>query len=274
MQPGTPATTAGGPAAEGRRRMAVVRDFDDKWSLRRPSGRTILVSAARLPSTSVERENGMSRCAAWGAWVLMWTTLAIARPVAAQAENPGEAGTAAPQGATAQSTTTQSATVQSATAPDGQHDFDFEFGSWKAHLKRLVHPLSGSHTWVELDGTSTVRKVWDGRANLGELEVAGTAMHVEGLSLRLYNPETRQWSIYIYWSNSRDGAVGSPMIGRFANGRGEFYNQDTLDGRAIFVRFLFSDITATSFQLEQAFSADGGKTWEPNWLASFTRPPA
>lgn len=159
---------------------------------------------------------------------------------------------------------------QAPSAPrDHQHDFDFEFGSWKAHLERLLHPLSGSNTWVDLDGISTVRKVWDGRANLGEFSVHNSTTHVEGLSLRLYNPESHQWSIY--WANSKDGSLGTPMVGQFNNGRGEFYDQETFQGSAIFVRFIFSDITPTSFRLEQAFSADGGKTWEPNWIVNFTR---
>ena len=152
---------------------------------------------------------------------------------------------------------------------DGQHDFDFEFGSWTAHIKRLVHPLTGSTTWVELDGTSVVRKIWGGRANLGELEVGNANMRIEGLSLRVYSPQTRQWSIY--WANAADGTLGTAMVGGFKNGRGEFYDQEPLNGRAIFVRFIFSDLTATAFKLEQAFSADGGKTWEANWIATFRR---
>jgi hypothetical protein len=111
--------------------------------------------------------------------------------------------------------------------------------------------------------------VWDGRANLGELEVGNKSSHIEGLSLRLYNPESHQWSIY--WSNSKDGALGTPMTGQFRDGRGEFFDQETYKGRAILVRFVFSDIAPTSFRLEQAFSPDGGKTWEPNWIASFTK---
>lgn len=152
---------------------------------------------------------------------------------------------------------------------DGSHDFDFEHGEWTVHLDRLLHPLSGSTTWVEYEGTSVVRKVWNGHANLGELQVDGPAGPIEGLSLRLYNPETRQWSIH--WASSRDGALGEAMVGGFHDGIGEFYNQEMFDGRSIFVRFLFSDITPTSFRLEQAFSDDGGKSWEANWNARFKR---
>ena len=153
---------------------------------------------------------------------------------------------------------------------DGQHDFDFELGSWKAHIKRLVHPLAASKTWVELDGTSVVRPIWGGRANLGELEVANATSRIQGLSLRVYNPQSKQWSIY--WANAADGALGTAMVGGFKNGRGEFYDQESFDGRAIFVRFIFADLTPTGFRIEQAFSADGGKTWETNWIATFTRP--
>jgi hypothetical protein len=173
--------------------------------------------------------------------------------------------------ARAQSTSaaTQAGAQQVAGQRNGEHDFDFEFGSWKAHLQRLLHPLSDSDTWTEYEGTSVVHKIWNGHANVGELEVGNATAHIEGLSLRVYNPQSRQWSIY--WSNSRDGAVGAPMIGRFKNGQGEFFNQDTFQGSAIFVRFVFSDITPTSFRFEQSFSSDGGKTWEPNWIAIFTR---
>jgi hypothetical protein len=155
------------------------------------------------------------------------------------------------------------------TQRDGQHDFDFEIGTWKTHLSRLLHPLSGSKTWVEYDGTSVVRKVWNGRANLLELEADGPAGHFEALSLRLYNPESHQWSLN--FASSSGGSMSPPTIGEFKNGRGEFFNQETLNGRAILVRFVISDLTPTSSHFEQAFSDDGGKTWEVNWIATDTR---
>ncbi len=153
--------------------------------------------------------------------------------------------------------------------PDGQHDFDFEIGTWKTHLKRRLRPLTGSNTWVEYDGTTVVRKVWNGRANLVELVADGPAGHFEGLSLRLYNPKSRQWSLN--FSNSADGTLSLPTIGEFKNGRGEFFNQDTFNGRAILVRFVISDIASNSCRFEQSFSDDGGKTWEVNWIAVDTR---
>ena len=152
---------------------------------------------------------------------------------------------------------------------DGQHDFDFEFGTWKTHLKRLVHPLSGSTTWAEYDGTTVVRKVADGQANLVELDVTGTTGSIKGISLRLYDASSHQWSLN--FARLGSGSLTTPAIGQFKDGRGEFTNPDTLDGRPILVRFIISDITAKSTHFEQSFSADGGKTWEVNWVAVDTR---
>jgi len=152
---------------------------------------------------------------------------------------------------------------------DGSHDFDFEFGSWKAHIARRLKPLTGSTEWVEYDGSSVVRPWWDGRANVGELRVAGPAGKIEGMSVRLYDPQARQWRIH--WASSSDGQLGEPMIGGFEGGRGEFYNQEMLGDRSILVRFIFSGITPKTFRIEQAFSADGGQNWETNWIADFIK---
>jgi hypothetical protein len=167
--------------------------------------------------------------------------------------------------ALAQSNTEQA----SATYRDGQHDFDFEIGTWKTHLMRLLHPLSGSHTWATYDGTTVVRRVWNGRANLVELEVDGPSGHLELLSLRLYNAAAHQWSLNV--ASSRGGALGVPTIGEFKNGCGEFIDQETFNDRAILVRFVISDIKPDSCHFEQAFSDDGGKTWEVNWIATDSR---
>lgn len=152
---------------------------------------------------------------------------------------------------------------------DGQHDFDFEIGTWKTHVSRLTHPLSGSQTWAEYDGTTVVRKVWDGRANLVELEIAGPAGRLEGLSLRLYNPTSRQWSLN--FSNSASGTLGQPTVGEFNGDRGEFYDQEVFDGRSILVRFVIIKLSADSARFEQAFSTDGGQSWEVNWIATDSR---
>lgn len=160
---------------------------------------------------------------------------------------------------------------QAAGEPDGQRDFDFEIGSWKTQLRRLASPLTGSTTWVEYEGTSIVRKVWGGRANLVELDVAGSSGRIEGLSLRLYNPQTRQWSLN--FASARNGMMTPPVTGGFKDGRGEFYGQESMDGRPIFVRFVITVLGPDSCRFEQSFSNDGGKSWEVNWIAIDTRLP-
>ncbi len=158
---------------------------------------------------------------------------------------------------------------QSSTQPDGPHGFDFEVGSWNIHLKRLDGRLVGSTTWVEFDGTSVTRKVWGGRADLEEFEVDSPTGHIEGLTLRMYNPQAHQWRLY--WANSKNGTLDPPQVGEFKNGRGEFFAQDTIDGRAILIRFVWTDTTTNLPHFEQSFSDDGGKTWEVNWITDQRR---
>lgn len=164
------------------------------------------------------------------------------------------------------------ASSPSAAAPaarDGQRDFDFEIGKWKTHLKRRLKPLTGSDTWVEYEGTTVVSPVWGGDANLVELDVSGPAGRIQALSLRLYDPRARQWSLN--FAGKGGGTLATPAVGAFSNGRGEFYNRETLDGRPILVRFVISVVAPDTCRFEQAFSADEGKTWEVNWIAVDTR---
>ena len=156
-----------------------------------------------------------------------------------------------------------------AAASDGQHDFDWEIGAWKTHVRRLAQPLSGATRWLEYSGTSVVRDVLDGRANLVELRVEGVGGRIEGASLRLYNPQAQQWSLN--YASAGNGVLTRPVYGAFRAGRGEFFGQDELEGRAILVRFVISDITDDSVRFEQAYSADGGRSWETNWIAIDTR---
>ena len=160
-----------------------------------------------------------------------------------------------------------------ATAPvvrDGSHDFDFIFGTWTEHSKRLLRPLTGSTEWVEWDGRTVVRKVWNGRANLAEYKGVAPSGPLELIALRVYNPQTGQWSL-----NFATSGVGklndSPGIGEFKDGRIDFYDQELLNGRAILVRFSIYSTGPDTHASEQAFSADGGKTWEVNWVNAYTR---
>ena len=163
--------------------------------------------------------------------------------------------------------------AQSPAAPrDGSHDFDWMVGSWKADLKRLVKPLTGSTTWVEYAGTQTTTNILNGKAVMDEFIVDNPSAKakIEALTIRLYNPANQTWSIY--WANAANGSFSMPpTVGRWKDGRGEFYDHEEWNGRWILVRYVWSDVTPTSAHFEQGFSEDGGKTWEVNWISNITR---
>jgi hypothetical protein len=150
------------------------------------------------------------------------------------------------------------------------HDFDFQIGIWRVELERLARRLAGSHDWRSYRGSLVVQRLWNGRANVGELDVRRGADRIETIVLRTYNPQTRQWSDY--GVDTTDGSVlFPPVVGRFRNGRGELYDREAYAGRTILVRYVFDDITARSCRFVQSFSSDNGKTWERNVVALFTR---
>lgn len=155
------------------------------------------------------------------------------------------------------------------TAPvaGGQQDFDWELGKWRTSVQVLAEPLSDSaDEWLQFTGTSDVRQLMDRRANVVELEVSGPTGRIEGLNLRLYEPQVDRWSSTFV--NIRNGLLTPSVYGGFRDdGVGEFYGDDQLDGRPIKVRFLVFRQGQDKARFEQAFSADGGTTWETNWIA-------
>lgn len=153
--------------------------------------------------------------------------------------------------------------------PDG-HEFDFDLGTWHTHSSRLLHPLTGSTTWADMDGQTIVHRVWGGRANVAEYKAAGPAGHVELMALRWYNPDTHEWNIDFATPNV--GTFGEqPGIGQCKNSRCDFYDQEEIKGRQVWVRFSIWKISNDTAQSEQAFSDDGGKTWETNWVNKYSR---
>jgi hypothetical protein len=164
------------------------------------------------------------------------------------------------------------ATTAPAPLHDGAHDFDFLIGDWKAHVRRLPDRLVGSNSWIEYDGISRHKKLLDSNANFEEFEVYGhdKGQHIKAQTLRLYNPDSHQWSIYLL--DLDKGILSTPaVVGQFTGARGEFYDQEPWNGRAVLVRFVWSNISSQSARMEQSFSADGGQSWEVNWICELSR---
>jgi hypothetical protein len=155
---------------------------------------------------------------------------------------------------------------------DGSHDFDFLIGDWKAHVRRLPDRLNNSNTWVVYDGTSNHKKLLDSNANFEEFDVTSTdkKLRIKAQTLHLYNPTTRQWSIYLL--DLDNGTLDSPpVVGQFTADRGEFFHQEDFKGRTILVRYVWLNPSLNSSRMEQSFSPDGGKTWEVNWICELSR---
>jgi hypothetical protein len=160
--------------------------------------------------------------------------------------------------------------AQTAAATDHAHDFDWEFGAWKTDMVRLKHPLSGKKEWLNYSGTTTVRKVWGGKANILELDVHGPAGTLQALSLRLYDPDTGKWSIH--YANSASAEISAPpAVGNFAGNKGVFEDKEPYQGREVMVMFLVTVLSRDCVHFEQSFSEDGGYTWEANWIVTDTR---
>ncbi len=152
---------------------------------------------------------------------------------------------------------------------DGRADFDFFIGTWKVYNRRLRERLKGSDSWEEFEGKAVDRAVLGGLGNADEVTFSRDGGTLHGMTLRLYNPQSQQWSLY--WADSVSGILQVPMVGGFKDGRGEFFSQEPFEGKSIFSRFIWSEITETSCRWEQAFSPDGGVTWETNWIMEFVR---
>ena len=151
---------------------------------------------------------------------------------------------------------------------DGAKDFDFWMGSWKVHNRVLRERLAGSTDWVEFGATSVARPLLDGLGNEDEFRTDHDGGFI-GMSFRFYDPEKDQWAIY--WADTRrPGLLDAPVFGSFSGDVGIFEGDDTFEGRAIRMRFIWSGITTPTPRWEQAFSEDGGETWETNWIMDFT----
>lgn len=156
----------------------------------------------------------------------------------------------------------------SSSASDVPHDFDFLFGRFLVRNERLKERLAGSDDWEKFEATNDCRSMLGGYANADEF-VSEWSGGFRGMTLRLFDREKKQWSIY--WASSHTGTLEPPVVGRFEDGVGRFYGRAEHGGRPVLARFIWSDITPTSAHWQQAFSIDEGKTWETNWHMRMTR---
>jgi len=151
----------------------------------------------------------------------------------------------------------------------GAHDFDFFHGSWAVQHRRLKERLAGCTQWEEFHGTCTTWPLLGGAGNVDDNVLELPAGTYRAATLRAFDAATGKWSIW--WLDGRNPGIDTPMTGSFADGVGTFLADETFNGRPIKVRFLWSGITTTACRWEQAFSQDGGATWETNWIMQNTR---
>ena len=150
------------------------------------------------------------------------------------------------------------------------HDFAAQLGRWHTKVHRLLKPLEGSKEWADYEGTSIVHVLLEGRANVADLDVAGPRGRIQGMSVRLFNGTSKRWTIQ--YTSAAAGELDAPLSGGFAGGpHGVFYGNDTFRGKPIVVRFVIDVVDARHVHFEQAFSVDGGASWEMNWIANDTR---
>jgi hypothetical protein len=155
---------------------------------------------------------------------------------------------------------------------NGRGDFDFEIGDWQVQQRPLKHMLQAPTNWQEFTGISVARKILGGLWLHNEISNERAKRSFQGITLRLFAPQAQQWSVYP--ANSMQGALAVHMIGGCTNGRGVSYSHVPLDDMHRFTRFLWPEITPSPYLWEQAYSADGGATWETNWIQGHVRLPA
>lgn len=149
------------------------------------------------------------------------------------------------------------------------HDFDFLAGEWSIHNRRLKHRLAGSNEWEEFPATLEFRKILNGLANLDQFHAQFEGAPFEGVSLRVFNPATEQWTIY--WMDTNKPMLAEQVVGAFENGRGEFFGEEEFNGGKVKLRFLWSETTTTKPRWEQAYFDEAKQEWETNWVMKFSK---
>jgi hypothetical protein len=150
------------------------------------------------------------------------------------------------------------------------NDFDFLYGEWAVTNRRRTAILAGDDRWYEFVATSVARPLWSGQGNTDEFVALETPVGpIRGATVRLRDPQAGLWRLY--WASAASGLLGEPVAGRFEDGVGTFYGHEVYDGRSVFVRYIWDGIETNACRWSQAFSEDGGASWETNWIMEFAR---
>ncbi len=156
-------------------------------------------------------------------------------------------------------------------ANDGssRHDFDFLVGGWKIKNRRRKEPLSGRDEWDEFDAIQNLRQILHGSGNFDVFSTELDGKPFEGFTLRLFDPQTRLWTLY--WADSNTVKLDGGKVGSFDGSIGEFFSREVVSGKDVIVRFHWEKREPDAPIWSAAFSVDEGRTWEWNWYAHFTR---
>ena len=159
--------------------------------------------------------------------------------------------------------------IITASPTSSKHDFDFYEGKWKLHNRKLKTRLNNCTEWTEFESTQEMYRVLNGIGNIDNYLATFDGVPFEGMSVRLFNPKTKLWSIY--WADSIEGKLDPPVVGSFENNVAHFFTRNILNDKKILIVFRWDVRDKENPVWSQAFSADNGKTWEWNWYMYFTR---
>jgi len=149
-----------------------------------------------------------------------------------------------------------------------KHDFDYLVGHWNIRNRTLKEQLVGSDEWEEFDATQELRPILLGQGNFDIFRTQLGGKPFEGLTVRLFDPQTRLWTIY--WADSKEVNLDEGKVGSFDGDEGDFFGREIINGKNVIVRFHWEKRDAKAPIYSRAFSADAGRTWEWNWYSTFS----
>lgn len=155
-----------------------------------------------------------------------------------------------------------------ASATSSVNDFNYLFGTWNISNRTLKKPLTGSDAWDEFQATQECHPILLGQGNYDIFSTEFESKPFQGLTVRLFDPKTRLWTIY--WADSQDMKLDDGKVGSFDGDEGDFFGRESAGGKDVIVRFHWDKRDPKAPVYSRAFSADDGRTWEWNWYSKFS----